>query len=81
MMLCNVFVLHHSLYGFLVLNIWWPPGLYIVMNVNCSHGEKKFLPKFVILTFCLVPSRLNMLFYLSLNSQNSFFLFLDFFKV
>jgi hypothetical protein len=21
-------------------NIWWPLGLFIVMNVNCSHGEK-----------------------------------------
>jgi hypothetical protein len=33
-------IFHRSLYGFLVLNIWWPPGLSIVMNVNCSHGEK-----------------------------------------
>jgi hypothetical protein len=75
------YFLHCSLYGFLVLNIWWPPSLYIVMNVNYSHGEKKFLSKFVILTFCLAPTRLNMLFYLSLNSHNSLFLFLDFFKV
>ncbi len=43
MMLCNVLVLHVSLYGFIVLNIWWPPGLSIVMNVNYSHGEGTFL--------------------------------------
>jgi len=73
MMLCNVLVLHRSLYGFLVLNIWWPLGLSIVMNVNCSHGENNFLCKFVVSTFCLVPIRLKMLFYLFLNSHCFYF--------
>jgi len=81
MMLCNVLVLHPSFYGLLVLKFWWPLGLSIVMNVNCSHSEKTFLCKFVISTLCLVRTKLKMLFYLCLNSQNSLFLFLDFFKV
>jgi hypothetical protein len=80
-MLWNVLVLHCFLYGFLVLNIWWPLGLFIVMNVNCSHGEKNFLCKYVVSTFCLVATRLKMLFYLFLNSQNSLFLFSKNFKV
>jgi hypothetical protein len=45
-MLSNVLVLHPSFYGLLVFQIWWPPCLSIVMNVDCSHGEKKFLCKF-----------------------------------
>jgi hypothetical protein len=75
MMLCNVLVLHRSLYGFLVFNIWWPLGLSIVMNVNCSHGEKKFLCKFLGSTFCLVPTKLKILFYLFLNFRIHFFNF------
>jgi len=75
MMLCNVLVLHLSFYGILVFNIWWPLGLSIVVNVNCSHGEKHFLCKFVVSTLCLVPTRLKMLFYLFKNIQNSFFYF------
>jgi hypothetical protein len=81
MMLCNVLVPHPSFYGLLIFNIWWPPCLSIVMNVNCSHGEINFLCKFFVSTLCLVLTRLNMLFYLSLNSHNSLFLFLNFFKV
>jgi hypothetical protein len=81
MMLCDVFILHPSFYGLLVLKFWWPQGLSIVMNVNCFHGEKKFLCKFVVSTLCLVPTKLKMLFYLFLNFENSLFLFLDFLKV
>jgi hypothetical protein len=40
------FILHPSFYGLLVLQIWWPPSLSIIMNVNYSHGGKKFLCKF-----------------------------------
>jgi hypothetical protein len=79
MILCNVLVLQRSLYDFLVQNIWWPLGLYIVMNVHYFYGENNCLCKFVVLTFYLVPIRLKMLFYLSLNFQNSFF-YLNFFK-
>ncbi len=39
------------------------------MYVNCFDGEKLFLWKFVILTLCLVPTRLKTLFYLFLNSK------------
>jgi hypothetical protein len=81
MMLCNVLVLHPSFYDLLVLKIWWPPSFFIVMNVNCFHGEKKFLCKFIVSTLCLVPTGLKMLFYLSLNFQTSLFLFLNFLKV
>jgi hypothetical protein len=42
----RLLVLHPSFYGLLVLQIWWPPSLSIVMNVNCSHGGKFFLCKF-----------------------------------
>jgi hypothetical protein len=80
MMLCNVLILHRSLYGFVVLNIWWPLGLSIVMNVNCSHGEKNFLCKFFVSTFCLVPIRLKMLFYLFLNSQKFIVFIFNFFQ-
>jgi hypothetical protein len=45
-MLCNVLIIHPSFYGLLILQIWWPLGLFIVMNVNCSHGGKFFLCKF-----------------------------------
>jgi hypothetical protein len=81
MMLCNVLVLHPSFYGLLVLKFWWPVGLSIVMNVDYSHGEKNILCKFVISTLCLMPTRLKMLFYLSLKFQNSLFLFSKNFKV
>jgi hypothetical protein len=40
------FSLHPSFYGLLVLQIWRPPILSIVMNVNCSRGGKNFLCKF-----------------------------------
>jgi len=80
MMLCNVLVLHPSFYGLLVFKFWWPLGLSIIMTVNYSHGEKHFLCKFIISTLCLVPTRLKMLFYLFLNSQNSMFLFQTFSK-
>jgi hypothetical protein len=80
MMLCNVLVLQPSFYGLLVFKFWWPLDLSIIMNVNYSHGEKHFLCKFITSTLCLVPTRLKMLFYLSLNSRNSLFLFLDFSK-
>jgi hypothetical protein len=75
MMLCDVLVLHSSFYGLLVFKFFWQLGLSIIMNVNCCHGEKHFLCRFIISTLCLVPTKLKMLFYLSLNSQNSLFLF------
>jgi len=80
MILCNVLMLHSSFCNRLILKIWWPLGLSIVMNVNFSHGEKNFLCKFVVSIFCLVLTKLNLLFYLSLNSQNSFFLIFWFFQ-
>jgi hypothetical protein len=52
-----------------VLKFKWPPSWFVVMYVNCFDGEKLFLWKFVILTFCLVPTRLKTLFYLFLNSK------------
>jgi hypothetical protein len=42
-------------YGLLVLNLWWPLGLSIVMNVNCFHGETNFLCKVVVSTFVWCP--------------------------
>jgi len=66
--------------GLLVFKFLWQLGLSIIMNVNCCHGENHFLCRFIISTLCLVPTKLKMLFYLSLNSQNSFFLFQTFSK-
>jgi hypothetical protein len=45
MMLRNVSILHPSFYGLLVLQMWWPLGLSVVMNVNCFHGGIFFLCK------------------------------------
>jgi hypothetical protein len=81
MILCNVLVLHRYLYDFLVQNIWWPLGLFIIMNVHYSHGEKNCHANLLFQHFYLVPIRLKMLFYLFFNFQNSLFLFLNFFKV